>query len=124
MSSERPVNLNLFTIHFPITAIVSILHRISGVVLFLMIPLLLWLLNLTLSSPAGFVDVQRVFQSHWIKLVVLSMVAALVYHVFAGIRHLLMDMSIGDTFAVGKVTGYVVIVLTVIIVGCFGFQIW
>lgn len=124
MSSERPVNLNLFTIRFPVTAIVSILHRISGVVLFLMIPVLLWLLNVTLSSPVGFVNVQTVFQSHWVKCVVLGMAAALVYHVFAGIRHLLMDMNIGDSFAVGKVTSYVVIVLTLCVVVYFGFQIW
>ncbi|MGO2457420.1 succinate dehydrogenase, cytochrome b556 subunit, partial [Vibrio casei] len=51
---SRPVNLDLQTIHFPISAIASIVHRVSGVIMFVSVGILLWLLATSLSSPLGF----------------------------------------------------------------------
>lgn len=54
MKKQRPVNLALLTIRFPATAVASILHRASGVLVFLLIPFLLWALDRSLASPEGF----------------------------------------------------------------------
>ncbi|GAJ71100.1 LOW QUALITY PROTEIN: succinate dehydrogenase cytochrome b-556 subunit [Vibrio sp. JCM 18904] len=90
---SRPVNLDLQTIHFPITAIASILHRVSGgVITFVAVGILLWLLSISLSSPNGF------YGSRHRRLLrkihpVGGILTALAYHIAGGIRHLLMDLG-------------------------------
>lgn len=90
-----PVFLNLARIRFPIGAIASIAHRVSGVLLFIALPVLAALLDASLRSEAGFASVRGLLSSP-LALVVSGVLAwALVHHVLAGIRHLLMDVGIG-----------------------------
>ena len=90
-----PVFLNLAQIRFPIGAIASIAHRVSGVLLFIALPVLAALLDASLRSEAGFASVRGLLSSP-LALVVSGVLAwALVHHVLAGIRHLLMDVGIG-----------------------------
>lgn len=94
-SDSRPVYLNLFRIHLPLAGWVSILHRLSGALLFLAFPLGVWALSVSLSDETGF---QRV--ADWVthplsKLVVLLMVWAFVHHLLAGLRHLALDVHWG-----------------------------
>lgn len=111
---QRPVNLNLFTMHFPITALVSITHRISGVLLFFMIPLGLWLLQQSLLNEQTFAMVRGLL-SHWlVKFVAWGILTGLFYHLFAGIRHLLMDCHIGETWQGGRQGAKILVVLSVI----------
>lgn len=110
--SQRPIYLPVFRYRYPVTAIVSVLHRISGIVLFLLIPLLLWGLQKSLSSPADFAAIQSFFQSPLVMIIICLMALALIYHLFAGIRHLLMDFGLGDSLKVGRITAWWVLVLT------------
>lgn len=111
---KRPVNLNLLNISFPITAIASILHRISGVILFLFIPMFLWILQNSLQGPGEFVAVQLMLTSPLVKFVVWGVLSALFYHVYAGVRHLLMDCNYGETYEGGRLGAKIVIALSVI----------
>ncbi|MEQ1603013.1 MAG: succinate dehydrogenase, cytochrome b556 subunit [Methylophilaceae bacterium] len=92
---QRPKNLNLVTIRLPLPALVSILHRLSGALLFLAIPLLLWLLQLSLASAESFVIVQNLMQHKLVKLICWLLAWAFLHHACAGIRHLLLDARWG-----------------------------
>ncbi len=88
---NRPKNLNLLTIRLPINAIVSILHRVSGMVLFLMLPFLLLTFKVSLTSEESYLILLNVLD-HWlIKLVIIGIAWAFFHHFFAGLRHLAQD---------------------------------
>src|SRR5438552_16894743 len=92
----RPVYLNLLEIRQPLPAIVSILHRISGALLFLVgIPWLLAVVGASRASPESFAQARAAFGLPLAKLVLLLMVWAYLHHFCAGIRYLLFDVSIG-----------------------------
>ncbi|WP_019626488.1 succinate dehydrogenase, cytochrome b556 subunit [Thioalkalivibrio sp. ALJT] len=92
----RPVFLDLRKIRFPLNAVVSILHRITGVFLILSIPVLLWLLDHSLASPEGFARAVAIIQ-HPLGLAALAMgLWWLLHHLFAGIRYMLMEFGIGE----------------------------
>lgn len=102
MQEKRPINLNFFTIQFPITAIVSLLHRLSGILIALFIPGLLWLLQSSLDSRQQWDSLAVFFENPWLKVLVGFVFLGLIYHWVSGIRHLLMDMDLGDTKAGGR----------------------
>lgn len=109
---------------FPLTAIVSILHRLSGVLLFLCIPFLLHYLSASLASQASYVAVQECFGSPTSKLIIFILVSGLLYHLVAGVRHLLMDLGIGETASGGRKGAWGVMVITGILVLLAGISIW
>jgi succinate dehydrogenase / fumarate reductase cytochrome b subunit len=111
VKKPRPKNLNLFTIRMPVNALVSILHRVSGVALFLLLPLLLVLLQLSLSSAEGFASVHHVLNSVLMKILLLGLSWAFFHHFFAGIRHLAMDVHWATTLIKARFTSKVVLVL-------------
>ena len=116
MNKNRPVNLQLSTIKFPITAIVSISHRISGIILLGGVLVLMWMLDASLRSQESF-DALSGFVSHPLaQLVIWVILAALAYHLLAGLRHLIMDMNIGESLRAGRFTAGVVMVLSVIVI--------
>lgn len=123
MRSSRPKNLNLFTIHFPIPAIVSILHRISGAVLFLLIPFILWALQTSLTYD-GFDTMQQWFGNALVKIVVWLTLAAFLYHLVAGVRHLMSDMHIGDTLKAGRRSAMLVFIVSAVIILLAGVWLW
>lgn len=84
---QRPVNLDLKTIRFPVTAIASILHRVSGVITFVAVGILLWLLGTSLSSPEGFLRASAIMNSFFVKFIMWGILTALAYHVVGGVRH-------------------------------------
>lgn len=124
MNTNRPINLNFFTIRFPMTAIISILHRISGVVLFLLIPFLLWILDGSINSEVYFNAMRMTMTGTTWKLIILIMMSAFTYHLIAGCRHLLMDMGIGESRTGGRLGSYFVIVLTVAGIALVGAYLW
>lgn len=121
---QRPKNLNLLTIRLPIPAIVSILHRISGFILFLFIPLILWALSLSLSSPDDFDVLHQFLSSPFMKLLVWGLLSAFIYHFFAGIRHLLMDVHVGDELKSGRMSAQITIALSIVFIILAGIWIW
>ncbi len=92
---SRPFFLNLLKIKLPVTGYISILHRISGLLLFLAIPLSVYLLDLSLQSPAGFNQAVEILSSPLLQLVSLILLWSIVHHLIAGIRFLLTDFDIG-----------------------------
>ncbi len=94
-NGSRPVFLNLFRIRLPIGGIVSILHRVTGVLLVLSIPLMLYLLQQALADAASFDALVGALRSPGAKLLTLLALASLAQHFFSGLRHLLLDLDIG-----------------------------
>ena len=124
MKTKRPVNLDLGTISLPITAYVSILHRISGVILFGGAAILLWLLSVSLSSEEGFNSTKALFDSFFCKLIVWGVLAALIYHTVAGIKHLIMDVGVGETLEGGTRGARIVIIVSIVLIVLVGAFIW
>lgn len=124
MSRPRPKYLNLLQIRLPVPGLVSILHRASGAVLFLFIPFLLMLLDMTLDSPAGFLRFKLVL-SHWmVKLLVIGLVWAYLHHLLAGIRHLALDLDYGTELAAARASSKTVLVAAIVLAGVFAVAIW
>lgn len=121
---KRPVNLALWTIRFPLPAITSILHRISGFVLFLAIPIFLALLAATLASEESFQKVQDCLTSWPAKITWWLLLSALMYHVVAGFKHLLMDVGVGETLTSVKVTSILTLVISITISVILGMWLW
>jgi len=92
---NRPVYLDLFRIRLPVMGIVSLLHRVSGVLMFLAIPFAAWLLDLSVASPRGFERVLELLHHPLLELAQLLLFWSLAHHVFAGIRFFLIDFDIG-----------------------------
>ena len=104
----RPVFLDLRRISMPVMAVVSILHRASGILMVLLIPFLVYLLGLSLRDEAGFQTVIGIMRSIPARLAAIILVWALAHHFFAGIRFLLLDMDQGVDVAEARKTAWMV----------------
>ena len=105
----RPVYLNLLRIHLPLTGWVSILHRVSGVLLFVALPLGVWALSVSLSGEAGFRRMADMAAHPLARLVLLGLVWAFAHHVFAGLRHLALDVHWGVDIRTARLSSLMVI---------------
>lgn len=118
----RPIFFNLALIRFPANAVASVLHRISGIILSLLIPILVYLLDLSLQSAEGFARVtQLINNSLTVYLVGIVALWALFQHIFAGIRFLLFDIHIGvrdyrPSWS-ARITIVLALVVTLLIIG-------
>lgn len=124
MKKQRPVNLDLTTIKMHPAANASILHRISGVVMVFAIGILLWTLSLSLSSAEGFAEVQAMLDGAFFKFIITGILAAIIYHFLAGVRHLLMDVGYFEEKSSGNLSAKLVIGLWVILTIAAGVSIW
>lgn len=91
----RPVYLNLFRIYLPLAGWVSILHRVTGVLLFAAVPFGVWALSISLSGESGFQQVTDWIVHPLARLLLLLLVWAFALHFFAGLRHLALDVHWG-----------------------------
>lgn len=94
-TNKRPVFLNLSQIHLPLTGIVSITHRVTGVLLFLSLPLLIYLLQCSLESAEKYAEVQHWLQSRVWRLFLVLVVWWFAHHLLSGLRFMLIDLDIG-----------------------------
>ena len=124
VKKQRPVNLDLQTISMPITAIASILHRISGVIMFFAVGILLWLLTESLSSEQGFQNAQEIVSGFFGTFILWGILTALAYHIAGGIRHLLMDMGYFEELESGALSAKVSFVATVVLSILAGIMVW
>lgn len=125
VNKQRPVNLDLKTISFPITAIASILHRVSGVITFIALGILLWLLSLSLSSEQGFAQAQAITDTFLVKFILWGILTALTYHVVGGVRHLLMDLGFGEeNLAVASRSARIAFSITIVLSLLAGVLVW
>lgn len=122
-ASLRPKNLNLSTIRFPVPAIISILHRLSGFALFLFIPFLLWIFSYSFTE-SGFETLQQWFATLYFKLLFWVFFAAYIVHLVAGLRHLLSDIGIGDSLRSGKLSAQFAIILSLLLIILAGIWLW
>ena len=126
MNSNRPISLPLLGgVRLPLAAIASITHRITGVLLFAGVALFLYLLGMALESAEGFdAAAALIFSGGWVTFLVWASLVALAYHIYAGIKHLLLDFHIGDTVGAAFWGSVVVIVLTLIDAVLLGMWLW
>jgi succinate dehydrogenase / fumarate reductase cytochrome b subunit len=125
--AEKPRNIGLSSLmkyRFPVTAIASILHRASGLILFIAIPFLLWAFHASLASSASFAHIQACLSSPFAKIWVTLVIAALVYHLLAGIKHLIMDLGYWEGKTSGRVASYAVILISLIVIVLLGVRLW
>jgi succinate dehydrogenase / fumarate reductase cytochrome b subunit len=120
----RPKYLDLIRIRLPVPGLVSILHRISGLGLFLAIPFLLWLLQQSLSSPETYVRYRAIFAQPLIKLILIGLLWALFHHLFAGIRFLLLDVHVGLELKVARASSMLVLAAGVVCAIVCGVLLW
>src|SRR4030067_1607198 len=92
---KRPKNLDLLHFHLPIGGVVSILHRVTGVLLVLALPLAFMLLQESLRSPESFTQVLALLGSLPARVLLFFTTILLVHHFLAGVRHLLLDIDAG-----------------------------
>lgn len=124
MKDKRPVNLDVASFQLPITAYTSILHRISGAFLFVGVAILIWLLDSSLASEESFNATKEIMTSFLAKLILWVVLSGLIYHSVAGIKHLIMDMGIGESLEGGVAASKAVLVISVILILLVGAWIW
>ena len=122
--SARPKNLNLTTIHLPLPALISILHRASGAILFLIIPVLLYTLQTSLESDADFQTIKGISQHWFSKLILLGIAWAYIHHFLAGLRHLAHDAHWWEGLAQARTTGKLVLILSLMCTLLVGIKLW
>ncbi|MFM2484137.1 succinate dehydrogenase, cytochrome b556 subunit [Celerinatantimonas yamalensis] len=119
-NKSRPVNLDIQTIRFPIAAIASILHRVSGVITFFALAVLLSLLSKSLHSADGFAVVMGWLDSLPVKLVMWIILSVLAYHIVFGIRHVVMDFGYWEELQSGSASargGFIVVAVIAVLMG-------
>lgn len=121
---QRPKHLNLFQIRLPLPGIISILHRISGAGLFLMLPFLLYLLHQSLGTPDTFATAAAVVDNGFAKLLLLGLLWAFLHHFCAGIRYLVLDMHVGTDLASARSTSMMVVGASLLLTVVFGVWLW
>jgi succinate dehydrogenase / fumarate reductase, cytochrome b subunit len=121
---QRPKNLNLFTIRLPINAVVSILHRASGMALFLALPLILLAFQYSVDSQESYAALANLLDTWFVKLILIGLSWAFFHHFFAGIRHLLQDIHWMTSLQKARYSGKAVLCLVALAVLIFAFVIW
>ncbi len=124
IKKKRPVYLNLVQIRMPVPAFVSILHRVSGALLFAAGVWLLFLLDRSLVSEAGFESVRRYAGYPIVKLALLALVWAYCHHFCAGIRYLFLDLDKGGDLATARLTSWIVLGVSLVLTIFIGAKLW
>ena len=115
IKKKRPKNLDLATIRQPLPAVLSILHRISGAVIFFLMPVLLWLFQQSLASPEGYAVAKAVTSGFFAKIILLGLIWLFMHHFCAGIRYLLLDLHMGIDLQSARFSAKVVFVVSIVL---------
>ena len=124
ITKNRPKYLNLFEIRLPLAGFVSIMHRVSGAGLFLMLPLLIYLLQLSLGTPQDFETFKAVFGNPLVKLILTGLLWAYLHHFCMGLRYLALDLDIGVKLAQARFSAKLVLVVSIALTLLIGVKIW
>jgi succinate dehydrogenase / fumarate reductase cytochrome b subunit len=115
----------------PIAGIVSILHRVSGVLMFLLMPFIIWMFDTSVSSEVSYGQFQAAFAAGvgvlpgwFLKLVALGLIWAYLHHLIAGVRHLWMDSTHAVTKEFGRSSAIVTLALSVLLTLVLGFKLF
>ncbi len=123
----RPRNIDIPSIlsySLPLPGIISILHRLSGVFIFLCIGTLLWLLQGSLDSKASFDAMIECTNSLLFKAFIWLMLSAVIFHMIAGIKHLFMDLGAGEELPTARRNSLVVLAISVVLILWVGVRLW
>ncbi|MDR2690459.1 MAG: succinate dehydrogenase, cytochrome b556 subunit [Azoarcus sp.] len=120
----RPKYLNVVQIRLPLPGIVSIFHRVSGAGLFLLLPFLIWLLDLSLTSESSFVQFKAVIGHPLVKLLLLGLLWAYLHHFCAGIRFLLLDVHKGLDLPCARRSARIVLIVSLALTAIIGVKLW
>jgi succinate dehydrogenase / fumarate reductase cytochrome b subunit len=124
VKKRRPLWYNLSPLNLPVPGLVSIFHRVSGALLFLGLVWFLFLLDLSLSSEAGF-ERFRAYVAHPVtKLALLVLLWSFLHHFCAGIRYLFLDIDRGVDLATTRRTSYAVLVVSLALTAAAGAKLW
>lgn len=121
---SRPKHLNLLQIRLPVPGVVSIMHRISGAALFLMLPFLLYLLQSSLQSPDSYVLFRQALSNPLVKLILIGLLWAFMHHFCAGIRYLVLDLHIGTALPAARASSFIVLGASLGLTAIFGAWLW
>lgn len=121
---KRPKFLHLTEIRLPLPGFVSILHRVSGAGLFLMLPLLLSLFANSLGTPAEFATFKNTISHPLVKLILLGLLWAYLHHFCAGIRFLALDLHKGLDLPTARKTAGAVMVVSLLLTVIIGVKLW
>ncbi|NOT17771.1 MAG: succinate dehydrogenase, cytochrome b556 subunit [Sulfuriferula sp.] len=124
LNCPRPVDLNLLKVKLPLPALVSILHRVSGALLFLLLPVLLYGLQVSLSSAQGFAQWQAGLQSPLSKLGLLTLIWAYLHHFCMGLRYLALDFDRGVKLVQARWSAKLVLVISLTLTLLIGLRLW
>jgi succinate dehydrogenase / fumarate reductase cytochrome b subunit len=124
LKDDRPVYLNLFQYKWPLVAIASILHRVSGVGVFFGTGVLLFLLQASLESQSSFDSLRAGFQSPSLKILVWLIISGLIYHLLAGVKHLVMDWGLGEDLRSAHFASQLTLVLAAVCCLLVGVWLW
>ncbi|MDD2407591.1 MAG: succinate dehydrogenase, cytochrome b556 subunit [Tepidiphilus sp.] len=120
----RPKFLDLREIRLPLPGIVSILHRISGAGLFLLLPFLLYLFDLSVSSPETFATYKAIVGHPLVKLILFGLLWAYLHHFCAGIRFLLLDLHKGIELEQARQSARLVLIVSLTLTVILGVWLW
>ncbi len=120
----RPKYLNLTQIRLPLPGVISIMHRVSGAALFLALPLGLYWLQQSVTSPEGYNAVRSAFSHALVKMIVIALLWGFFHHLCAGIRHLLLDLDIGTELPAARLSSVVVLVVGIALTVVAAALVW
>ncbi|MDD3481340.1 succinate dehydrogenase, cytochrome b556 subunit [Azovibrio restrictus] len=125
IKKQRPKNLDITSIRLPLPGKVSILHRVSGAGIFLMLPLLLWIFQSSVTSPESFEVFKAVAGHPLAKLVLAGLIWAYMHHFCAGIRFLLLDVHVGVELQPARQSAAAVLAVSLVLTAVlWGVLLW
>lgn len=124
MNNKRPKHLALHQIKLPLPGIVSFLHRISGLLLFFALPVLLLMLQYSLRSIETYTELLGTLAHPLFKLVLLGLLWAFLHHFCAGLRYLAIDLDYGVKLAQARASSMLVLVVSLVLTALFGAKLW
>ncbi|MGD8568791.1 MAG: succinate dehydrogenase, cytochrome b556 subunit [Gammaproteobacteria bacterium] len=107
-NNKRPRYLNLLKISMPVTAVVSIAHRVSGALLVVAIPFLMYALQMSVSSVQQYAKLTQAMQYPLVKGIIVLLLWSFLHHFFAGIRFLLIDIDAGVSRTAARFSAWMV----------------
>jgi succinate dehydrogenase / fumarate reductase cytochrome b subunit len=124
MNKKRPKHLALHKIKLPLPGIVSILHRISGLLLFLALPLLLLMLQYSLNSIETYTELMSILAQPLVKVMLLGLLWAFLHHFCAGLRYMAVDLHLVRDLAQARNSSKVVMVASLALTVWLGVKLW
>ena len=121
---RRPLWFNLSPLNLPVPGLLSIFHRVSGIVLFLGLIGFLYLLDLSLASESGYAKAAQYLNNPIWKLLAIASIWALLHHMCAGIRHLFLDIDVGVSLHAARRSAFAVFIVSLVMAASIAVRLW